>query len=106
MMARKLSVVARCASSIMLFGASLISGRALSEDAIQVTEPNKVFENPFATSELKPRIVNEEPQSAPRSPIVYQNPFATTSKSPPTDKSLRPGPVSRWQHPVIPHHEP
>ncbi len=28
------------------------------------------------------------------------------SKAPPVDTSLRPGPVSRWQRPVLPHEEP
>jgi tetratricopeptide (TPR) repeat protein len=43
-----------------------------------------------------------EPQpNAHRRPIAYQNPFAAASKSPPVDTSLRPGPISRWRHPVI-----
>jgi tetratricopeptide (TPR) repeat protein len=40
-----------------------------------------------------------------RRAIAYQNPFAATSKSPPVDTSLRPGPISRWRHPVIPGDE-
>ncbi len=107
MMARKLSVVARCASLFVIAGSVPLAALiVLAEGEIQVTAPSAVVENPFVASQPKPPIVSEEPPAAHRGPIAYQNPFANVSKAPPIDTSLRPGPVSRWQHPVIPHAEP
>src|SRR4051812_17531008 len=103
MMARKLSIVApsivaRSFSAILTIAVSFVR----AEGEIQVADPKSVVDNPYVASQPKPRTVAEEPQAAPRGPISYQNPFANISKAPPIDPSLRPGPVSRWQHPTIP----
>ena len=107
MMARKLSIIAprlvACSCAAML---TLADGFVWAQVDVQVTKPNNVVENPYVASQPKPRTVTEEPQAAPHGPITYQNPFANMSKSPPIDNSLRPGPISRWQHPAIPVSEP
>ncbi len=106
-MARKLSHIARCAYFLGMAGIALLgAGMSLAQSEIEVTAPDQVIENPFASSQPKPRIVPEEPQTSRRGPITYQNPFAAMSKSPPVDTSLRPGPVSRWQRPKIANDEP
>ncbi len=106
-MARKLSKMKWCtASTVLVAGAAFAVQRARAEGDVQVTQPNTVVENPFVASQPKPRIASEEPQSTDRGPITYQNPFANASKAPPIDTSIRPGPISRWQHPIIPRSEP
>ena len=109
-MARKLSRVALRAPILLVVVATAMAGQlAVAERDIQVSQPaNNVVENPFvATSQPKPRIAAEEPQSAAeRGPTTYQNPFANASKAPPTDTSLRRGPISRWQRPTLPRTEP
>ncbi len=103
MMARKLSVIAQFIAFIAIAVSTLFNLSVLrAEGELEVSKPSGVVGNPFATSELKPRIVAEEPQDSPHSPTTYQNPFANASKAPPIDPSLRNGPVSRWQFPAIP----
>src|SRR5882757_6418299 len=109
MMARKLSVVARRAARFSIGGVAVMSAcLVFAEGDVHVSEPSNVVSNPFVATktELKPRIVSEEPQPVARGPITYQNPFANSSKAPPIDTSLRPGPASRWQHPNIPSKAP
>jgi tetratricopeptide (TPR) repeat protein len=107
MMARKLSIIA---PSIVAYSFAAILTIAVSfvraEGEVQVTAPKSVVDNPYVATQPKPHTVAEEPQAAPRGPTTYQNPFANMSKAPPIDKSLRPGPISRWQHPLIPASEP
>ncbi|HEX4413699.1 MAG TPA: hypothetical protein VH107_08725, partial [Lacipirellulaceae bacterium] len=107
MMARKLSIIApriaTCSFALVLAG---IGSFVRAESNVQVAEPKGAVENPYASSQTQPRIVAEEPQTAPRGPITYQNPFANLSKAPPIDNSFRAGPISRWQHPIIPPSEP
>lgn len=111
-MARKLSRIGRRASPwVLTVAAALTAQVAWAQSEIGVTAPNAVVDNPFFAAELKPPIVPEEPEpTAPqpvrRAPKTYQNPFANVSNAPPIDSSLRPGPVSRWQRPNIPHSEP
>jgi len=107
MMARKLSILEWSATRLVLAASVLFAAeQAAAEGELQVTTPTNVLQNPFVASQPKPRVVVEEPQTTPHGPVAYQNPFANMSKAPPIDSSLRPGPVSRWQHPVIPHEEP
>ncbi len=102
MMARKLSVIAQFVAFVAIAASAQFDSSVLRADGdIEVSKPSGVVGNPFATSELKPRIVAEEPQDSPHSPTTYQNPFANASKAPPIDASLRNGPVSRWQFPAI-----
>jgi tetratricopeptide (TPR) repeat protein len=93
------------------FAAPFAAATALSfahvgfaEKPIQVAAPKATaaVDNPYLNKELRPTTVAEEPQSSRREPITYQNPFANLSKSPPIDPTLRPGPVSRWQRPILP----
>jgi tetratricopeptide (TPR) repeat protein len=102
MMARKLSV----ASAFVIAGSVFIAPRAFPEGDIQITAPANVVENPFAAPQPRTRVVSAEPQPSQGRPTTYQNPFAKASKAPPIDTSLRLGPVSRWQRPVIPRGEP
>ena len=63
----------------------------------------QTIENPFASKKpqvASPSITIEKP--TPHRAPTYQNPFSAASKKPPVDTSLRPGPISRWQHPVVP----
>jgi tetratricopeptide (TPR) repeat protein len=107
MIARKLSQIARCATGLLVVAGitQLAVCNLRAQDAVQVATPVHVVENPFASTSQKqqprPRVVAEERPELHRRPITYQNPFAAMSKSPPVDTSLRPGPVSRWQHPTL-----
>lgn len=107
MMARKLSIiaprVAACSLALLLTSAASF---VRADGDVQVTKPTGAVENPYASPQPKPRAVADEPQSVARGPVTYQNPFANMSKAPPVDNSFRPGPISRWQHPVIPASEP
>src|SRR5437868_10102991 len=100
-MARKLSNLARSATRLTtIVLACVIAHFAFGQ------EPTQSIENPFAAKQPKaasPSTTAEKqvPHHAP----TYQNPFSAASKKPPVDTSLRPGPVSRWQHPVIPKDE-
>src|SRR5689334_24473780 len=96
-MARKLSNPAR--SATLLAATALIL--AISPVAF-AQESSATIENPFAkkSSQAPPAPAKAEQPTPHRAP-TYQNPFSAASKKPPVDTSLRPGPVSRWQHPVI-----
>jgi tetratricopeptide (TPR) repeat protein len=74
-----------------------------AEGEIQVTAPPNIIENPFVGNKPKPRTVAVEPQATRRGPTTYQNPFAQMSKAPPVDSPVRPGPMSRWRRPTLPH---
>jgi tetratricopeptide (TPR) repeat protein len=115
-MARKLSEIARCVSFIAFAGiASLATRASLAQEPAKGTETPAFIDNPFLSNqpEVKPQLqssshaqtVSEPQQASHRRTITYQNPFAAASKSPPVDASLRPGPISRWRHPVIPGDE-
>lgn len=114
MMAGKLSRTGWRASFLLLAAAvSLAAQLACAEGEIQVNAPSNVIENPFVTSKPGPQPAAEAPQAAVEAPqpakrglTTYQNPFANMSKAPPMDTSLRPGPVSRWQRPNLPHDVP
>src|SRR4051812_32220193 len=100
-MARKLSNFARSATRLT---AAVLS--CVIAQVVFAQEPTQTIENPFASAPPKaisPSTTTEQ-QTPPRAP-TYQNPFSAASKKPPVDTSLRPGPVSRWQHPVIPKDE-
>jgi tetratricopeptide (TPR) repeat protein len=101
-MARKPSQLVWTAAPLAAAIVLSITALVFAQDEIKVTAPKSDFENPFLATGTKPAIVAEEPQSARRDPTTYQNPFANMSKAPPIDPTLRPGPVSRWQHPVVP----
>ena len=144
-MARKLSIVARPISDLVVAAAvSLAATASFAEFETAAADSPQVISNPFsdkpqptatatvqtlapapaasqqqppqpvAQAQLRPKSV-EQPQQSERTQtvaepkpknlrrqIAYQNPFAATSKAPPVDTSLRPGPISRWRHPVIP----
>ncbi len=116
-MARKLSKIARRISNLVLAGGvSVAANTLLAQSEPQVISPPSVIENPFISAQpkLQPSQLRgesqtltapEQQQAKHRRPITYQNPFAAASKSPPEDTSLRPGPISRWRHPVIPGEE-
>src|SRR4051812_6437974 len=107
MMARKLSVIAEYASFVVIVALASFHSSVLRADGdVEVSKPSGVTGNPFVSTELNPRIVAEEPQDSTRSATTYQNPFANASKAPPIDKSLRSGPVSRWQFPVMTASQP
>jgi tetratricopeptide (TPR) repeat protein len=109
MMARKLSVIASLTALSLAANLSFALLQARAEGEVQSTAPKAVVDNPYApsvASQPTPRVVAEEPESAPRGPVTYQNPFAHQSKAPPIDSSQRPGPASRWQRPLIPNSEP
>jgi len=100
-MARKLSNLALSATRL---AAALLG--CLIAQLVFAQESTQTIENPFASK--KPQVAspsitieNQAPHRAP----TYQNPFSAASKKPPVDTSLRPGPVSRWQHPVVPKDE-
>src|SRR3954471_20037353 len=100
-MARKLSNLARSATHLTAAVLSCVIAQDLFAQ-----EPTQTIENPFASKPPKAASpsMRTEQQTPHRAPI-YQNPFPAASKKPPVDTSLRPGPVSRWQHPVIPKDE-
>jgi tetratricopeptide (TPR) repeat protein len=117
-MARKLSIIARRNTCLLIVGAASLTANTLSaQPEAQAAEPPKVIDNPFIgaqppaqsppklKSSSKSQTVSEPQQKTHRRTIAYQNPFAAASKSPPVDTSLRPGPISRWRHPVIPGQE-
>jgi tetratricopeptide (TPR) repeat protein len=115
-MARKLSKVARRITYLLIAGAAALTASATSAQSETPTaESPKVISNPFLSaqpqsqpplqSSSKAQTVSEPQQKPHRRTIAYQNPFAAASKSPPVDTSLRPGPISRWRHPVIPGEE-
>src|SRR6476659_8530540 len=112
-MARKLSPIARRITYVLIAGAASVTASVLSAQSDAPTaESPKVIDNPFLSgqpqsqpplkSSAKSQTVSEPQQKVHRRTIAYQNPFAAASKSPPVDTSLRPGPISRWRHPVIP----
>jgi tetratricopeptide (TPR) repeat protein len=106
-MARKLSLIARRITRLLVAGAASLAATTLSAQSVsQTADSPKVFDNPFLSAEPQLQVASEPPAKPQRSRIAYQNPFAATSKSPPVDTSLRPGPISRWRHPVIPGEEP
>src|SRR3954471_3565762 len=117
-MARKLSQVTRRNIHVLVAGAVLFAANTLSAQSEAPTaESPTVVTNPFIVAQPKPKPPSQpqptlksqavpESQLALRRPVAYQNPFAATSKSPPVDTSLRPGPISRWRHPVIPGEDP
>src|SRR5262245_13027499 len=105
-MARKLSRRAGYSTLLTLASVALVSPRKIAEDILTATAPANVIENPFAAKRSEPKVAVAEPQISARKSVPYQNPFANTSKSPPIDPSAKPGPVSRWQRPAIPHEEP
>ena len=81
---------------------ALIVHSAAAEGEVKVSTPrNDAIENPFLASDLRPTTVADEPQATRREPTTYQNPFAKMSQAPPIDPTLRPGPVSRWQRPLV-----
>jgi tetratricopeptide (TPR) repeat protein len=117
-MARKLSIIARRYTCLLIVGAAWLTANTLSAQfEAQTAEPPKVIDNPFIgaqptaqsptklKSSSKSQTVSEPQQKTHRRTIAYQNPFTAASKSPPVDTSLRPGPISRWRHPVIPGQE-
>jgi tetratricopeptide (TPR) repeat protein len=115
-MARKLSQVARQITYLLIAGVAAVSANTSSAQSEAPTaESPKVIDNPFLSaqpqsqpplqSSSKSQTVSEPQQKPHRRTIAYQNPFASASKSPPVDTSLRPGPISRWRHPVIPSEE-
>jgi tetratricopeptide (TPR) repeat protein len=115
-MARKLSPNVRRIAYLLIAGAASLTANTLSAQSEAPTaESPKVIDNPFLSgqpqsqpplkSSSKSQTVSEPQQKSHRRTIAYQNPFAAASKSPPVDTSLRPGPISRWRHPVIPGEE-
>lgn len=117
-MARKLSLIARRITYLLIAGAASLTTNTLpAQSDSQATGSPKVIDNPFISagpqaqsqpplkSSSKSQTVSEPQQKSHRRAIAYQNPFAAASKSPPVDTSLRPGPISRWRHPVIPGDE-
>src|SRR4051794_33583173 len=111
-MARKLSEIARRFSFIAFAGIASLWARAnLAQEPTKGAETPAFVANPFIANQpqVKPQLQSSshsqtvaEPQQSPhRRMIRYQNPFAAASKSPPVDPSLRPGPISRWRHPVL-----
>jgi tetratricopeptide (TPR) repeat protein len=115
-MARKLSKIARRVSFIAFAGIASLGMRAThAQEPAKGTESPALIDNPFLSnqSQVKPQLqssshsqtVSEPQQASHRRTITYQNPFAAASKSPPVDTSLRPGPISRWRHPVLPSDE-
>jgi tetratricopeptide (TPR) repeat protein len=105
-MARKQSRRARIAPLIVVAAAAFAALRALAETKLEVTAPANIVENPFAVMRPQAKVAAEEPQISARKSTPYQNPFSNMSKAPPIEPSLKPGPVSRWQRPQIPHDEP
>src|SRR3954471_19618988 len=118
-MARKLSPIARRITYLLIAGATALAANTLpAESEPQTADLPQVVDNPFISaqpqlhpqsplqSSSKAQTVPEPQQKSIRRPIAYQNPFAAVSKSPPVDTSLRPGPISRWRHPVIPGEDP
>ena len=116
-MARKLSPIARRVTNLLVAGAvSFAASASLAQSDSQATQSAAVINNPFIATQApaQPKAqaklqssstsqtVSEPRQKAPRRAISYQNPFNAASKAPPVDTSLRPGPISRWRHPVIP----
>ena len=114
-MARTLSRIARRIAYLLIVGAAAVTAKTLSaQSEAQTAESPTVIDNPFIgaqphaqspsklKSSSKSQTVSEPQQKSRRRTIAYQNPFAAASKSPPVDTSLRPGPISRWRHPVIP----
>jgi tetratricopeptide (TPR) repeat protein len=113
-MARKLSTIApRIVGLLIAGGVSLAANCLLAQQGQPADDPLKFIDNPFvkAQRQAEPesrsaaQAASERPQPQQRRPVTYQNPFSATSKAPPVDTSLRPGPLSRWRHPVIPGHE-
>jgi tetratricopeptide (TPR) repeat protein len=105
-MARKLSQTAQWMTFILIAGSTSLAATTLSAQSEPPTADSpKVFDNPFMSAQPPSQAVSEPQQKSSRHPIAYQNPFAAASKSPPVDTSLRPGPISRWRHPVIPGDE-
>src|SRR3954465_14059780 len=101
-MARKLSNLARSATHLT---AAVLS--CVIAQVVFAQEPTQTIENPFASKPPKPD--SPPPTTEKQTPhraSIYQNPFSAASKKPPVDTSLRPGPVSRWKHPVLPKDEP
>src|SRR3954454_20115999 len=106
-MARKLSNLARSATLLTAAVLVCLTAHIVSaQESTQAGAGANRIENPFAAKQPK-RVAapttteKEKPHRAP----TYQNPFSAASKKPPVDTSLRPGPVSRWKHPVIPKDE-
>jgi tetratricopeptide (TPR) repeat protein len=115
-MARKLSQVARQITYLLIAGVAALTANTLSAQSEPPSaESPRVVDNPFLSappqsqpplqSSSKSQTVSEPHQKSHRRAIAYQNPFAAASKAPPIDTSLRPGPISRWRHPVIPGQE-
>jgi tetratricopeptide (TPR) repeat protein len=100
-MARKLSNFALSATRLT----AAVLGCVIAQ-IVFAQEPAQTIANPFASNGPKAAALSTttEQQTPHRAP-TYQNPFSAASKKPPVDTSLRPGPVSRWQHPVIPKDE-
>jgi tetratricopeptide (TPR) repeat protein len=106
-MARKLSQTAQWMTFILTAGSILLAATTLSaQSESQTADSPKVVDNPFISAQTQSQTVSEPQQKSHRHPVAYQNPFSAASKSPPVDTSLRPGPISRWRHPVIPGEEP
>ena len=109
-MARKLSHIAHCATPLVVaLIVSLTYVGVRAEGEFEQTSTTNEVANPFSVhteSLAAPQGATAEPQMVHRPPITYQNPFAAMSKSPPSDASLRPGPITRWQRPTIKHEEP
>src|SRR6185295_7798541 len=102
---------------VLVAGAISLTANKLSAQSEAPTAASpKVIDNPFLSPQAQPhaplkssstsQTVSEPQQKVHRRTIAYQNPFANASKAPPVDTSLRPGPISRWRHPVIPGAEP
>jgi tetratricopeptide (TPR) repeat protein len=131
-MARTLSHIARCAAPVLIsLVVSLASSHLCAQNELELTPPTDEVENPFrSNSSQAPKFQEQEPtpespqstsdpqeptpkhsdpQADPqiihRAPVTYQNPFRSMSKLPPTDASLRPGPMTRWQPAVVQHDE-
>src|SRR4051812_16905415 len=101
-MARKLSQIAQWMTFVLIAGStSLSANTSPAQSEPQTADSPTVADNPFISTQPQSQTVSEPPQKSRRPPIAYQNPFVAASKSPPVDTSLRPGPISRWRHPVI-----
>src|SRR4051812_29982271 len=101
-MARKLSNFALSATRLT----AAVLGCVIAQ-IVFAQEPAQTIANPFASNGPKAAALSTttEQQTPHRAP-TYQNPFSAASKKPPVDTSLRPGPVSRWKHPVLPKDKP
>ena len=105
MMARKLSIVARHGSLILL----AVAGTASAQDTrpqgdARVTKPGAILPNPFAPGAQRPESVAVEPGAPPRGPVTYHNPFPSMSTAPSRSPARTREPAARsargWKMPT------